>query len=102
MFTLSRFWSPCPRLIMDLFILMSQEYFLHTNNIGIKYDFLSINIWAPIEVLKPEPEKHFLARKVWRKCLEKVFFRVPILAGKGTLPANVLKMPFPGQKLMSC
>ena len=39
------------------------------------------------------------------KTLEKMhrfFFRVPILARKCTLSANVLKTPFPGQRLTSC
>ena len=40
-------------------------------------------------------------KKLWRKCFEKFFFLVPIMAQKGTLPANILKMPLPGQRLMS-
>ena len=101
------------------------------NIIGIKHDFVCINIcWAPREVLKPKPErrgfqqlptgpadvnvseKHvrslllhknqfFFARKLWRNCFRKFFLPVPIMARKSTLPANVLKTPLPGQRLMS-
>ena len=45
--------------------------------------------------------KHFVAGKLWKKCFEKFFFPVSIMAWKGTLPANVLKMPLPGQRLTS-
>ena len=46
--------------------------------------------------------KHFFStRKLWRKCFEKFFFIVPIMARKSTLPANVLKTPLPGQIITS-
>ena len=97
-------------------------------NIGIKHDFLCINIcWAPREVLKPEPERRgfqhlprgpadvnvsekpvwsllfnfFFARKPWRNCFKKFFLPVPIMARKRTLLANVLRMPLSGQRLTS-
>ena len=51
--------SPFTSLFLTIF-----QYFLNLSpsyiamNIGIKHDFLCINIcWAPREVLKPEPEK---------------------------------------------
>ena len=45
--------------------------------------------------------KHFFARKLWRNCFKKIFLPVPLMARKSILPANVLKMPLPGQRLMS-
>ena len=64
------------------------------NNIGIKHDFLCFNIcWALMEVLKPEPER--------RNCLKKILLPVPLMAWKSALPANVLKMPLPRQRLTS-
>ena len=87
--------------------------------------------WAPREVLKPEASLKgkgfnttwgaqqmlmyqksmfdhyyciktcFFAWKLWRNCFKKFFLPVPIMARKSTLPANVLKTPFPGQRLTS-
>ena len=101
---------------------------LINDSIGIKHDFLCINIcWIPREVLKPEPErqwfqhlprcladvnvseKHvwsllmckniFFVWKLWKNCLKKFFLPVPIMTWKSMLPANVLKTPLPGQRL---
>ena len=92
-----------------------------SNNIGIEHGFLCINIcWALREVLKPEPrgpaDVNVSEKHVWSLLLHKnilslenlgeivsksSFFRVPIMAQKSMLPANVLKMPLPGQRLMS-
>ena len=38
------------------------------------------------------------ARKLWRNCFKKFFLSEPIMSRKSTLPANVLKMPLPGQR----
>ena len=89
----------------------------HLSIQGSNRDFLCIYIrWAPRDVLKPEPEmlmyqksmfdryyciKHIFARKLWRNCFKIFFLPVPIMARKSTLPANVLKMPLPGQRLTS-
>ena len=87
--------------------------------------------WAPREVLKPEPERQgfqhltrgtadvnvsermfdryyciktssfFFAPKLWRNCFKTFSLPVPIMTQISMLPANVLKMPLPGQRLMS-
>ena len=72
-------------------------------NIGIKHDFLYINI---CQAPRPEPETNVLENHVWSLLLHKnilsfkisggnaskySFFPVPIMPRKGTLPANVLK-----------
>ena len=102
------------------------HYNLHK---GIKHDFLFINICkSPMEVLKPEPEKrvfkhlprvqqmlmypkgmfdryycikYFFAQKLWRKLLQKVLLTCTFMARKRTLSVNVLKTPFPRQRLTS-
>ena len=74
--------------------------------VGIKHDFLPR---GPADVNDQKNmfdhyyciKKNFIAWKLWRKCFEKFFFPVPIMARKGTLPVNVLKTPLPGQRLMS-
>ena len=100
------------------------------NIVRIKHDFLSINIcWAPWEVLKPEPERrgfqhlprgpadvNVSEKHVWSLLLHKnilslenlgevasrsSFFPVRIMVRKSTLPANVLEMMLPGQRLTS-
>ena len=45
--------------------------------------------------------KHFVTRKIWRKCFEKFVFHVPVMARKGTLPAIVLTRPLLGQLITS-
>ena len=93
-------------------------------NIGIKHDFLCINVcWARREALKPEPDviraqqmlcirkaclitiyialKHFFTRKLWRNGFKKFFFPVSIIVRKSMLPASVLKTLLPGQRLTS-
>ena len=45
--------------------------------------------------------KHFFHSKLWRNCFKKLFLPVPIIVRKSTLPANVLKMPLPGQRSTS-
>ena len=102
---------------MWLYHLKSSKCF----SIGIKHDFLCINIcWDPREVLKPRAwgpadvnvsEKHvwslllheniFFAGKLRKNCFKKFFLPIPIMARKSTLPANVLKTPLPGQRLTS-
>ena len=105
-------------------------YICLCNNIGIKHDFLCINIhWTPRAVLKPKPERrgsqhlprgpadvNVSEKHVWSLLLyrnifslenfvenaSKSYFPVPIMARKATLPANVLKSPLPGQILTSC
>ena len=88
------------------------------DTIGIKHDFLCINIcWGPKEVLKHELGfntslgaqqmlmyqksmfdcynciKTFCRSKTLEKSFIKFFFPVPIMARKGMLPAKVLKTP---------
>ena len=89
-------------------------------------NYWRLNIfWALREVLKPEPERlgsphiwrgpadvNVSEKHVWSLLLhknilslknfrQKAFFPLSIMARKGTLPANVLKTPLPGQRLMS-
>ena len=45
--------------------------------------------------------KHFVTWKFRRKCFEKFFFPLPIMAQKVMLPTNVLQMPLPGQMIAS-
>ena len=42
-----------------------------------------------------------MVRKLWRKCFENFYFPVPVMGRKGTLAANILKSPHPGQRLTS-
>ena len=54
----------------------------------------SIYIWSLLL-----HKKHFIAQIIWRNSFKKLFFPLPLMARKSTLPANVLKTPLPGQRL---
>ena len=102
------------------FLIISDQLSMY-KNIGIKHDFLCINIcWAPREVLKPEPERgpadiNVSEKHVWSLLLHKNILSVENFGEnapkssfsctynvqKGTLPANILKTPLPGQRLTS-
>ena len=90
-------------------------------NIGIKHDFLCINIcWAPRQLLKPKPEwfQHLPIGPSRCKCIRKSYWSllldnsktlekrlrnilsyVPTMAWKGTVPGYNLKTPLPGQMI---
>ena len=61
----------------------------------------SLGAYRPVYV---NASKSMLLHKTfcrWRKFFEKFFFLVPIMAEKGTLDANIVKTPLPGQRQMS-
>ena len=100
-----------------LHMITRQRQHCPWNNMGIKHGFLCINIcWAPKEVLNTSQGvqqmliyrrsmfdscyciKTFFHLKPLEKMHWKGIYRAPILARKGTLPANVLKTPLPGHR----
>ena len=53
------------------------------------------NVWSLLQ------KNILLLKNFGNNASKSSFFPVPIMARKGTLPANVLKMPFPGQRITS-